>query len=461
MFDIMSLFRKKSDLQVLNEQEIVDLLKINPQLLEQFEKEYWKHDGVRDGLFGVNAKQVATNVDNTETDLVNRIVNELLDQTYRYRYDGKDGHIEKLCSDINEYVTLDEINKLNKEERPQITGRYMPKDIKDDAYKMILWMYKKWKETGDIQYYNRFRNGLDTLDLDGVMYELLGLYDTSMGNWLPALVEGVKKQDFFKIPKTIIIKVPLPLLQLTRVEFMEINNVTKKIADKYCQKAFELDKNKQYFIKTGVFSSKYDFRNAKVTDPNEVMEIGQYLLFINHQAQMTGSLLNNVAFYGANTTNEWVVREFIQDVENSVEIYHGLPLHVEYRVFVDFDTKEVLAVAPYWEENTMKSHFKGRDDIDARHDLVTYSLWIDLNRHRFDKNKDKIAEKIENMLGDISLTGQWSIDIMQNGNNFYIIDMATADRSALNNYIPAGKLKAYKENWILGDRLEITGENDG
>lgn len=37
---------------------------------------------------------------------------------------------------------------------------------------------------------------------------------------------------------------------------------------------------------------------------------------------------------------------------------------------------------------------------------------------------------------------------MQNGNDFYVIDMALAEVSALNHCIPKGKLKKYQENWI-------------
>ena len=40
------------------------------------------------------------------------------------------------------------------------------------------------------------------------------------------------------------------------------------------------------------------------------------------------------------------------------------------------------------------------------------------------------------------------MDIMQNGNYFWFIDMATASASALNECIPKGKLKKMKENWI-------------
>ena len=48
----------------------------------------------------------------------------------------------------------------------------------------------------------------------------------------------------------------------------------------------------------------------------------------------------------------------------------------------------------------------------------------------------------------MSLKGQWSVDIMQNGSDFWIIDMATADTSALNFCVPRELLKKSEENWI-------------
>ena len=40
------------------------------------------------------------------------------------------------------------------------------------------------------------------------------------------------------------------------------------------------------------------------------------------------------------------------------------------------------------------------------------------------------------------------MDIMQNGNDFWFIDMATASESALKECIPKGKLRKMEENWI-------------
>ena len=69
-------------------------------------------------------------------------------------------------------------------------------------------------------------------------------------------------------------------------------------------------------------------------------------------------------------------------------------------------------------------------------------------KEKYEENKEKVLEHIQNMLPDVSLEGQWSVDIMQNGDDFWIIDMATADTSALSSCVPAGKLKKSPENWL-------------
>ena len=294
-----------------------------------------------------------------------------------------------------------------------------------------------------------FRVGLDTLDLDPILYEVLGMNRNSMGHWLPALVEG--KGGFFKIPDTTMIKVPLPLLQLTRIAYEAMTPTTMMIVDRYCQKIFELDENKEYFVKTGTFSSKYDFRNAHVWKPKEVRELGEYLLFIHHQTVQMASFFSQPHTYGAGTTNEWVVREFIRDVENNPYIYKGLTLHTEYRAFVDFDTQKVIGIANYWDPDLMKQRFgheSDRDNPHNIHDYVIYEMHEPILVKRYKQNKELVVREVEKILPNIQLTGQWSLDIMQNGDDFYLIDMALAENSALNSCIPKGVLRKEPENWI-------------
>ena len=132
-----------------------------------------------------------------------------------------------------------------------MTGFFMRRDIHEPAYKMIAYMYLKYLETGDKQYYYLFRQELDIQDLDNVMYEMIGTNPNSMGHWLPQLIAATKNNRFFKIPATAIVKVPITLLQLTRLDYEGLTPTTLQIVDRFCQKAFMLDESKGYFIKTG------------------------------------------------------------------------------------------------------------------------------------------------------------------------------------------------------------------
>ena len=154
-----------------------------------------------------------------------------------------------------------------------------------------------------------------------------------------------------------------------------------------------------------------------------------------------------------------MVRDFIPDTENNPTIYHGLPLHTEYRVFVDFNAtdpfEQVLGISPYWEPKTMKNHFmplaEGRSGMnpDAYHDYCTYSVAEEKLMKRYEENKERVLDHVLNIVRcNEQMHGQWSMDIMQNGNDFWFIDMATASESALKECIPKGKLKKMKENWI-------------
>lgn len=390
-------------------------------------------------------------------DMINRIVRELINQTSVWNYDGKN-IVKKnaLQENRKDPVTNEEILELPEYLRPQLTGSLAKVDIRGPSYLTLVSSYKKYLEEGNPKkkkmLYDHFRQGLDILDLDSVTYEMIGTNPNSMGHWLPQLAEAMKHQDFFKIPKTTIIKVPLPLLQLTRLDYAGLTKTTIEIVDRFCQNVFSLDENKDYFIKTGTYSSKFDFRNAHVHGAKEVWELGEYLLFIHHQACQMASPLNNVCIYGVSTTNEWVVREFITDKENNPCIYKGLPLHTEYRIFVDLDTKEVLGMNPYRDPEVMMKKFSNPESSDSPHqfhDYITYCAHEKILMNRYEENKERVKRHVKSLLADIDgLTGQWSIDIMQNKDDFWIIDMALAKDSALKHCVPKNLLKHSQENWI-------------
>ena len=433
------------------------LLRTSPEALAEFEKAYRLQildnpDAETGGLFDTSAKQVKqaspaiTDTEDSINALFQRIVNELLEQTVYIAWDGN-GIESSMCRipDDNEIatpVTLDEIMAVPEAIRPQLAGNLIKKDIGEPTYLTLLDNYQKYLTAGNAKdaklYYNMFRQGLDILDLDPVTYQIIATNRNSIGNWFPALGDAVLRQDFFKIPKTRIIRVPLPLLQLSRLEYTELTPGTMRILDQFCMEAFDLNTDKEYFVKTGVFSSKFDFRNAHVHGAKEVTELGEYLLFIHNQSViMAGPMYGGM--YGAATTVDWVVREFIPDPENNPTIYKGLPLRTEYRVFADVTAGTILGITPYWRSDVMKQRFGHAEDANSPHqihDYITYTAAEPALMARYETNHKTVVENIKAMLPDMRRSGlreQWSIDVMQSGQDFYIIDMALANTSALND----------------------------
>ena len=265
---------------------------------------------------------------------------------------------------------------------PQLAGELIHRQIDAVNYPLLLDMWRRATDPKRSarqrhEAYGMFRTGLDLLDLDPVMYRMLDMNPASIGHWLPALVKANEGKTFFRIPKTTIAKAPLTLLQLSRVEYESLTAATLDVVDRWAQAAFRLKPDESYFLKTGTFSNKYDFRNAHVTEPHEVMQIGEYLLYLQSQAVEMAGPLSQPATYGVSTTNEMVVREYIPDTHDLPTIYMGLPLRCEYRCFIDCDTDELLGIHPYWDPKVMNHRFRDWPDSDnphMRHDAVTYKL---------------------------------------------------------------------------------------
>lgn len=426
------------------------LLKDNPERQREFENLYeqFEVDTENLNLFQQNAAKVIDKSDkflvlseSTET-LVNQIVEELVSQTVFW--DSSKGEVLPYPQPVR-YLTDSKTFLSLQDKGLQFSGYLCKQDMPESSSKALLSQYKSYIKTRHKIFYDLFRQGLDILDLDSFVYELLNHDPNTMSNWLFAIKEVVDQTNFFKIPRTRIIKVPLALLQSTRVyEYQDLSPLSLEIINRYAQKVFELDLEKDYFIKTGTFSSKFDFRNAKVTKGQEVSELGSYLWYIQHQANQMASPLNNRVIYGVSSNNEWVVREFIDDKENNPTIYNGLPLHTEYRVFVDFDTEEVIGISPYWHPEVMKENFLDigvSAPIQKNHDYINYINHEDTLMKRYEENKSLVVSEVSKLLKDCKLKGQWSIDVMQNGSDFWLIDMARASESALSECVPKEKLK--------------------
>lgn len=471
MFKWLTGSNKVDNESQIQKDKIAELLNTSKEALDTFEETYRSQilSIEPEGLFDTNSRQAASKFDTTiqtsnYTELEDKIVAELLSRTSVYEYhrdiEGIGEHrdvtsIKRFKAIGTGEVTNQDLSGLPLALRPQLTGSLMQVDLNDIAYQAILYhynLYKNGKTMKERQFgYNHFRQGLDILDLDGITYDIIGTNPNSMGNWFPQLVKASQGQGFFKIPSTSIVKVPLTLLQLTRLDYRSLTPTTLNIVNKWAYESFGLSQDREYFIKTGTYSSKFDFRNAYVHGPKEVKELGEYLLYIHFQALQMASPLCTPCIYGVSTTNEWVVREFIRDVEDNPCIYKGLPLHTEYRVFVDCDTKEVIGISPYWEPDTMKKRFGHEEDANNPHQLHDYVIYKSHENRlmsRYEENKHRIIEHVKYLIQSLDLVGQWSIDIMQNGEDFWIIDMALAKDSTFYECIPEELRKPVNENWI-------------
>lgn len=463
---MFNLFPKEKETAIKD--NIATLLEMSPEAMRQFEEQYrtmiLDESQTSDNLFEVSAKQAANGRGNNQfgeelDTIINRIVDELLAKTEWFTVSdhsietGSSALYDKLLGDP---VSQKELNRFPLEMRPQLTGNLMKRDMDVESYMAILDHYVRYqKNKGNPlgrRHYDMFRQGLDILDLDPIVYDILGRNQNSIGNWLMPLAEAVRRQDFFKIPETTVIRVPMTLLQLSRCDYAELTPATMAVVDRFCKKVFHLDETKEYFVKTGTYSSKFDFRNCRVSGAKEVNELGEYLLYINFQAAQMASPLNNKQIYGVSTTNEWAVREYIQDKEGNPTIYKGMPLHTEYRVFADLNTKKILGVSPYWRPDIMERRFGHENDANSPHqihDYIVYKAHEKKLMERYEENVVRVCEALEKMLPEIYLDGQWAIDVMQNGEDFWVIDMSLAQNSALVDCVPKNLLRPSEEKWLL------------
>lgn len=444
-----------------SKQKIAKMLATNTKTLSQFETKYTS-------LESDNYKNIDRNTTvNVSAELINKIADELTDGCIVINIaDGKiteevihKNHTNTKNNELitTEPVSLDTLMAIPAENRPELTSIYVKRDMPVPSYITLLEMLRQSLESKNPKkkrlMYHMFRKGLDVLDIDEITYEIISMNKNSMSFWLPKIAKAVFENTNLNIPNTKIVKVPLPILQMTRLDYASHTKSTLEIINKWAANIFKPVENKTYFVKTGTNSMKFDFRNAKI-EGKELNDLGEYLLYIHSFGiQMADTdIKTGKSMYGMSTTNEWVVRDFIKDNENLC-IYHGMPLHTEYRVFADFDTKEIIGIHPYWDPNVMKDRFDNYSDNmtpDMLHDSVTYRAKEPSLMAVYEENKERVIKETEKILSHCpEMTGQWSIDIMQtNDNKLWLIDMAIAENSAFYDCIPENKRKPMTENWI-------------
>lgn len=234
----------------------------------------------------------------------------------------------------------------------------------------------------------------------------------NLSNWYPKVKDcGIRQ------PKTFIKKVPE---EIVKAFFMEdYDKDTDKIyhwVKEDLIAGIPKDMSALIFLKNGGFSNKFDAGTCLIrTDP---ITLTRALIEINY----------NALLLGADGCTEAVIRDRIpSDNCKTPCIYNGLPLQNEYRVFYDFDKKEVLYAVNYWDPETCQEAIS-RNATDK---IIYEHVIGDLIKHYNEKVaevKDLCRKHLNETEG---LTGIWSVDILEDHTGeFWLIDMALAFTSA-------------------------------
>lgn len=260
---------------------------------------------------------------------------------------------------------------------------------------------------------------LSVSDLTEKTYERFAKNPNSLYNWYPAVEKALGKTDTeLKSPDTKVMRLPIEMAQFIRLEYHEASQADKELFNEFIFEQFGLEDGKTYFIKTGTFSSKFQFANAKCYEPREM---GEYFQVINNFAMQVG----------AGQTVDLVVREYIEDVEDNPTIYNGMPLRTEFRAFVDCDKDELIGVAPYWHPIVMKRALQAGLSESIQQDYQTYLSHEETLVDEYNEHLHRVKKEIKSLLPNLNLSGQYSIDVMKNGDDLYVIDLALMSESAL------------------------------
>ncbi len=189
----------------------------------------------------------------------------------------------------------------------------------------------------------------------------------------------------------------------------------RKIVNPLLSKFSSICKSNELFIKNATFSNKFDFASCHIHGNADISStVTDSLGNINY----TGLLV------GADGFNEVVIREYIKPVINFGKIYNGMVLRPEFRVFYDFDKHKVLYTVNYWDYQYCKEYLNVEDKA------VFANAEAQLNKY-FEQHVDEVEKLVSEHMPHAWLEGKWSIDIMMNDeNDFYLIDMALAENSA-------------------------------
>lgn len=253
---------------------------------------------------------------------------------------------------------------------------------------------------------------LNLEELENSYYNDLISNKNNISYWYPKIKDcGIKQ------PKTFIYQIPKDVMKYFFHDNKDDSDkITEWVRNELYPNIPQELKNTSLFIKNGCFSNKFDFATA-TPRRNTVECISECIQDIQYYSFCYDTMGNN----------EIAIRERIPYSPCETPcIYNGLPLRNEYRTFYDFTKHKLLDIVNYWDWDYCHNSIS----CNKTDKIIYESVYDDLLKH-YNENKDKVCELVSDKLKPIKdLEGVWSVDIMEDNEDFWLIDMALAKDSA-------------------------------
>lgn len=231
--------------------------------------------------------------------------------------------------------------------------------------------------------------------------------------WFPKLKENLKGEAFI-LPKTLIVDLPAEFVGCTlEEEEGDFDKLMNWIIRTQLTEKVQQEFGNECFLKNGCYSGKFQFNKTCYIKDISAKSIYNHWKHIEEDSLCLDTCGNF----------EMIFREYIRAHCSLGKMYDGMPIRPELRVFYNFDNHKILYSVNYWDWDYCSKSLLD-EDYDALEKASRDLQFVFANRHEF------IENLLEFALQKVPLTGQWSIDVMIEGSNFYIIDMALARQSA-------------------------------
>ena len=236
--------------------------------------------------------------------------------------------------------------------------------------------------------------------------------------WFIALT-GIQSETV-RIPKSTIVTVPK---EVRKAFFFDDpkedpNTIKKFVSELLLPKIRKFAGDaKRVFIKNGCYSGKFDFRNNCLLEDFTVDAVKKHIMEIEGE-----SLLFDI---GGDC--EFVIREYLEPAAGTPEIYNGMPLRPEMRLFYDFDKKQILYKVFYWDWDYCRDIICERNEEDGKVFDANYKQIFSEYERLSEKHNDAITEALGKVEG---LNKVWSVDFILEEDCVWLIDMAIGPESA-------------------------------